>query len=552
MPRVPVHNLGAVGVNRDLPVSDLPPEAWTHLQNARVTEGGIEKFYGSARTLGTSSTPLAIQPYWAAFAQNATDAYWLLLGATAAYAMDSNSPFTQTNVTRTVGGAYAATETERWQGGMFGGIYIVNNGVDVPQMWSAISPSTPLANLTNWNAVRRCKSIRPYNRFLVALNLTISGAVFPHDVLWSHPADAGSVPSSWDETDLTKDTGRNSLSDSQGLIVDGLQLRDAFMIYKEDAVWGMQYVGGTYVMKFWRILKDSGLMAKNCVTHFKDNAEMHFCVGPDDVFIHNGQNAQSIINKRLRKWLFNQIDGTYYERSFTVANQSRQEVWFCYPESGETACTQALVWNWADNKWSQRDLFKISSASATRNSAATRGTLCIMNGLVSGDSLASWDAASGTWDTEVDSWETRAYSPLNPRLVSFDRSGSRFAYTEDLTYQLDGTSYNVVMERLGLSIIGQDRNGQPKNDNEIIKLLTELWPKFEGDVGTTVNIEIGTQFGPNEAINWGTPYPFVVGTDKKINCFRSGKFISLRFSWQSQYFVRLVNYEMQIEKVGRY
>jgi hypothetical protein len=175
-----------------------------------------------------------------------------------------------------------------------------------------------------------------------------------------------------------------------------------------------------------------------------------------------------------------------------------------------------------------------------------------MAGLVSGDTLASWDAATGTWDTETDSWEARAYSPLNVRLVSFDRSGAKFAYTEDLTYQLDGTSYNVVMERQGLSVIGQDRQGQPKNDNEVVKLLTELWPRFEGDTGAVINIEIGTQMGPNDAVFWGTPYQFVLGTDKKINCFRSGKFISLRFSWQSQYFARLINYEMQIEKAGRY
>lgn len=555
MPRVRIDNLGAFGVNRDLPASSLPPEVWTHLQNARVSEGGCEKAYGSVRTLGTDSTPLAIQPYWAGFAQNATDAYWLLMGANKVYAQAATSPFTQTNVTRQSVGVdvdYSATETEGWTGAMYGGIYIANNAVDVPQMWSVLSPSTKLANLSNWDTNRRCKSLRAYDRFLIALNLTISGNPFPHDVLWSHPADGGSVPISWDEADVTRDAGRYSLSDSQGLIVDGLQLRDRFIIYKEDAVWGMKWIGGTFVMQFGRVLDQAGLMSKNCVAAFKDNAEMHFAVGTDDVYIHNGQNAQSILNKRLRRWLFNAIDGTYFERSFVVAYPPRQEIWFCFPESGEQACTQALIWNWVDNKFSQRDLYKISSSGATRNTTATKGTLCIAGGLVAGDTLASWDAASGTWATETAAWDERGYSPLNVQLVGFERSGSKYAYVEDNGTQLDGTNYNVVMERTSLSIIGRDREGNPKNDNEVVKLLTELWPRFEGDAGTVINIEIGTQMSPNSAINWGTPYTFTIGTQKKINPYKSGKFLSVRFSWSSEKWARLINYEMQIEPAGTY
>lgn len=555
MPRVRVDNLGRIGVIKDTPATNLPPEAWTALQNARVTEGGVEKFYGEALTLNTESAALSVQPYWLAYAQSPANAFWLYLGANKVYVRDSADPFTDTNITRQSAGVdvnYSATEDVKWNGGMFGGVYIANNSFDVPQYWAAISAGTKMANLTNWDSARRAKVVRPYGRFLVALNLTVSATEYPHDVLWSHPADAGNIPSSWDETDTTKDCGRYSLSDSQGVLVDGLQLRDAFMIYKEDATWMMQLIGGVYVMKFTRVLKESGLLAANCVTHFKDNAEMHFVVGVDDIYVHNGQSAQSILNKKLRRWLFNNIDGTYYKRSFVVPYPTRQEIWFCFPESGQSQPTQALVWNWAENKFSQRDLCKITTTNGTRSTVATQGVVCVAAGVVSSSTSSGWSADSSSWDSDSSTWEQRTYSPLNYQLVSADRSGSKRLYNLDTTNQFDGTNFNVVFERTGLSIIGRDREGQPKNDNEVVKLLTELWPRFEGEAGAEIAIEVGTQMGPNDAVSWGTPFTFTIGSQKKINPYRSGKFLSFRFSWSSAYWVRLVDYEMQIEPCGIY
>ena len=552
MPRVRVDNLGRIGVIKDTPATDLPPEAWTSLQNARATEGGMEKFYGDILTLGTDSAALSVQPYWLAYAQSPTTAYWIYFGAGKIYVRSSADPWTNTDITRASGGDYAATEDVKWNGGMFGGIYIANNGIDIPQYWAAINPATKMANLTAWDSNRRAKVIRPYGRFLVALNLTVSGVNYPHDVLWSHPADAGNIPNSWDETLTTKDTGRNSLSDSQGLLVDGLQLRDTFIIYKEDATWAMQLIGGQYIMKFTRVLKESGLMAPNCVTHFKNNAEMHFAVGTDDIYVHNGQTAQSILEKKLRKWLFNAIDGTYYKRSFVVPYPTRSEIWFCFPESGQTQPTMALVWNWQDNKFSQRDLCKITTTNGTRSTVATQGVTCIAPGVVSSSTNAAWSGDSEAWDSDTSTWEQRDYSPLNYQLLAADRSGSKRIYNMDSTTQFDGTNYRVMFERVGLSIIGRDREGQPKNDNEVVKLLTELWPRFEGTAGTEVSIEIGTQMGVNDATDWGTPFTFTIGSQQKINPYRSGKFISLRFSWSGSTWARLVNYEMQIESVGTY
>jgi hypothetical protein len=559
MPRIQVHNVGTLGLVADPPASDLPPEAWTYLLNARTTKHGIEKVGGDAATLGTSSsgTPsgAAIQPYWLLFAQGPSAGYWLLFGQQKIYVRESASPFVETNITRQSAGVdvnYSATEDLKWNASMYGGVCIANNGVDVPQFWAALSPSTKMANLTAWDANRRAKVLRPYGRFLVALDLTISGTNYPHDVLWSHPADAGSVPNSWDETDTTKDTGRHSLSDSQGFIVDGLGMRDGFIIYKEDAVWLMQRTNNAFIMRFQRLFDTPGLLTKDCVVPFKGNSEMHFVVGQDDVYVHNGQSAESVINDKYRKALFNAMDGAYYHRSFCVSYPLRREVWFCFPESGYNQPTQALIWNWDSNTFSMRDLYKLPTNALTRDTIAKRGVMCIAAGIVSHSTAASWDGDSASWDSDETSWDSREYSPLIRQLVAAERSGSKILYRMDQNTTFDTLDITTVFERKSLSIIGRDREGRPKNDNEVIKLVTELWPRFEGAAGTQISIYVGMQMSPNEAVSWGAPHTFIIGQDKKINPYVSGRFISLRFVVAGGEPVRLIDYELQLEVAGLY
>src|SRR5258706_476813 len=78
------------------------------------------------------------------------------------------------------------------------------------------------------------KIIRSFGPYLLALNVTKGANIYPHMVKWGHPADPGSVPSSWDETDETKDTGEKDLPDvTAGVIQDGLPLQGNFYVYKE-------------------------------------------------------------------------------------------------------------------------------------------------------------------------------------------------------------------------------------------------------------------------------------------------------------------------------
>ncbi|KKL76808.1 hypothetical protein LCGC14_2041240, partial [marine sediment metagenome] len=245
MPRIPIHNIGVGGIIKDIPPHLLPPEMWSDGQNMRFRDGKVVKFTGHEAVFD----PPSIAPYWAIAAQTAAEQFWLYAGLAKIYTVEQDG--THTEITR-ASGDYTGIAGDLWDGTVLAGIPVVTNGVDDPQSWSPIAAATPLVDLPNWPANTTCKHIRAFKNFLVALHITESGTVKPHMVKWSHPADPGSVPSSWDDTDATKDAGEVELADSQaGIIQDALGLRDILLIYKDNSIWGMQHIGGQFIFRFF-------------------------------------------------------------------------------------------------------------------------------------------------------------------------------------------------------------------------------------------------------------------------------------------------------------
>lgn len=306
MPLVRVPAAGQVGVNRDLSSHELPLNAWTDALNVRFLDGMAWQFYGHGEVFaGAPVVPYHVLPVNAGGVR-----YWVYAGLGKIYAVTGNgSSVVHTNLTRSSGGDYTGA-ANAWTSTLLSGIPILNpgNAVDVPQRWNLDIASGKFTALDNWPASTYCKVMRAYKNYLVALNVTKGTTPYPYMVKWSHPADPGAVPISWDETDATKDAGETDLADGYDPIVDGLALRDSLMIYKEASTWRMDFTGGPYVHKFQKVLGTSGLLSRNCVVEVDG---WHFCLTGSDVVIHDGQATQSVLDKQTRRFLF------HYTRVFT-------------------------------------------------------------------------------------------------------------------------------------------------------------------------------------------------------------------------------------------
>lgn len=351
--------LGAVGVITDSYGQDIPPHAWTSCRNVRFGPQGARAFNGQTQVFATENGSGApITPLWIKYFPDKTNPRWAYADNNNVYCIDNGTHY---KISRVAGGAYGAVD--RWQGTLFNGLGILNNGFDIPQVWGPIAGATPLIDLANWPTGYRCRFIKPFKEFLIAGHIYDGSVSHPHRILWSHPADPGTVPASWNVADATKDAGDFEADETPDAVVDGLQMGDQFCVYRENSIWAMQLTGDSQIMRKYRISDKTGAVWKDCVV---DIPPGHVVAGWEDVILHQGSEAsvRSLLDKRTRKWLVANQEVNYLHNAFIVPDMPEKEVWYCFPTLGYQYANLAMVINWGDGQVGFRDLPNVPFADA--------------------------------------------------------------------------------------------------------------------------------------------------------------------------------------------
>lgn len=500
---------GQYGVNRDLSTHELPSNVWTDAVNIRFIDGMASSVGGNLNLYTvTPITPFHVLPVDVSGVRT-----WLYAGEQKMYTIANGG--VHTNITRQTASIdvnYTATRNS-WTSSVLGGIPILNNGYDVPQMW----PLTGLASdLTNWPATNRAVAVRTYKNSLIALNITKGSTKYPYMVKWSHPAQAGTVPVTWDIADATKDAGEFDLSEGYDAIVDGLPLRDSFIIYKQASIWRMDYTGGIYVYRFQKIVSNQGALTRNCVAEVDGK---HFVFSNSDCIIHDGQTAVSVLDKVTRRDLFTQINPDYVERCFVFVNRLYNEVFACFPALGATICNKALVWNYVDKTVSFRDLSTVNHAD---------------NGPVDTSANNTWATITGTWASIVRKWGSQ-YPTLNRSLSVLATDGSYLV-------MLDGVN-------LPSSIPSLERRGLSLGEPESIKLVRSIRPRIYGTSGV-VSVYVGSSITPYADPTYAAPVSFNIGSTVSIDVMVTGRYIAVKFTAARAVVWRLDSYDIDVQKVG--
>lgn len=518
MPLVPVKQVGAIGVIKDVAQPELPLNAWTDALNIRFLNGSAAQFYGHSEVYNSPSVaPQFVMPVSIGSAK-----YWIYTTAAKTYAVTSSGgTATHTDIT------HATPRTgvvNQWTGCVFGGIPILNVGdaSKVPMYWD-MNLANKFVDLSNWPANTYCKALRPFKNFLVALNVTKTTTNYPHMIKWSQPADPGTLPTSWDHTDATKDAGEQPIAEGDGEIVDGGQLRDALIVYKERSAHRMDYVGGIFVMSNKQIFGMSGLMNRNCWVEFDG---YHLAVTSSDVVIHDGYNAQSVLDNKARRSFFQNIDETYKHLVFTFKNPFLNEIFIAYPAIGSTVCDRALVYNYKDKTVSYRALPNVNHAAY---------------GAVSNDLATSWAADADTWASDLTLWNGSDYTPGAARVLMASSDTKLFLL--DGSASFDGVIPSAYLERRGMTF----------DAPEMMKLIKGIRPLIRGNDGDTVLIKVGgNNTSPYAEPTWDTTMTHTIGTTISNDCMVSYRYPAIRFESGTAYQWILDSYQVDAENNGMY
>ena len=518
MPIVPIGPAGKIGVIRDTSSAELPPQAWTDARNVRFLDGSAFQSLGHGEIYaGPPITPYHVMPV-----NVGAERHWLYAGASKVYDVTSASgSVVHTNITQQDTGVdldYGGAPNA-WTSTSLSGIPILNPGNTsfYPQQWGL---SGRLADLTNWPNDTYCKSLRAFKSQLVALNVTKGSTNYPFMVKWSHPADPGGVPPSWDPTDATKDAGETDLAEGGDPIMDGLQLGGTFVIYKEHSVWRMDYTGGPFVQAFTKVLGSSGALNRNCIVEIDGR---HVVLTGDDVVTHDGQSAQSVLDRQARRALFQAIDAQATGRCFVFKNPFLNEVFVAFPEAGATIPNLALVWNYKDGTVGYRELPSIHHANF---------------GQVESGISQPWSADSSPWGSDVSAWNAAEYTPDASRVLMAADAGKLFLLDSSTTF--DGSLPTAFLERRGLALGGADSR----------KLVRGVRPRIQGANGETVTVRIGAANDPYSDPTYDTAMTYTIGSDHPCDCMVEGRFIAVRFEGGSAYSWRLDSYDLDVVRAG--
>jgi len=540
MPIKLVEEVGAIGAVADVSALKLPDGAWSDCENVRFDGYVARKVAGSRVVFGSLSTTA-----YSVFAHSNFDGtpFFCYAGLTSVFTVSNNTHFDITRQSATVSGtatnrAYTTDATELWTGGVFGGLLFLNNGLDVPQVQLTPTSSCRLSDLANWptTVTTRTNCLRAFKNFLVALDVTKGATRYRQMVKWSASADPLTVPSTWNEADTTSDAGETSLSDTDGTVIDCLPLRDVNIVYKEDSVYGMQYIGGAFIFRFYQIFKGVGLLSRRCVAAFE---QYHCFIGNDlDVYVHDGTTLRSIGQDKWRNWLNDNIDGTNYQRTFMVPNPVTTEIWIFVPTGDDDYCSKVLMWNWRKDTWGVRTVDNVSG-----------GDIGVIQ---STDYIENWDTVLTTWESEVRSWSEMSSIPPGKRLVLASPTRLTGLIETEIGSSEFGAALPFYLERQGMwaAPLKIDNNARVI-DLQSVKFIRRIRFRTVSVNSNNITFKVAVQSDVDSALVY-TATTKMIGTTAEVVVLKRGRFLSIRIESSQDVDFDLHAIEVESESSGMY
>lgn len=484
------------GLAADLPAYELAPNLWSSGVNVACRpfaerSGAYAAVYG-APTVAMRSLMNAVVGGVNFWLYNTKDHSYAVTGTT------------HSDITKGAGALSVVSRANQWSVGVFNGFPYANNGVNTPMYWDG-DVTHDFLEVPGWPAGSVAATVRTFGNFMLALNLSTAGGNFPDQVKWSSAAAAGSMPATW-AASATNDAGSLQLSDTAGGIIDGGPLGNGFAVYKARDAYLLEYRPDNFVFNSRILPIRRGVLARNCIASYRGR---HFIVTADgDAILTDGTGYESVIENRMQRFIFNQLDQSTFDAVFVVPYRKRSEILICFPSSGSSFCDLAAVWNYKDNTWSVRELPQIS---------------CAAPGIVS-DTMPSeaWDTDAGTWDSDSTIWNEQAAVVAEEKVV--------------LGQPLDGGANSAMLEldkgqtANGAAITARvSKYSMDMGDPTRVKLVRGVYPYLNADPGTQLFVRVGSQMEAAGPITWSPVVTWIAGSGQRADCFAQGKYISVEF-----------------------
>lgn len=486
---VPLTGLGQFGMITDIAPQELPPSAFTTAENVRFFNSAALSVLYPSITMNTVTKPsIAGARIMGLIGDSSGDIYYAL--ATGEFYKFSNSAHSDVSPSETL-------TASNWDSFAFNNSIVMHSEYNQPLIKS---PSDAVfITMPGWDSDWTCKKMVNYKNFIIALNTIENSAKYSQRIRWSDAAPPNEAPTSWDASDPEKLAGFNDLTDATAEIITAKTLNDILYVYTENEIFAMQYTGGSDLFSFRKVNSEISVINHNSVCAYKN---VHIILSRDNVYSFDGGSAVSIINDKVRDYLFESIDISHVDKIKLIANYRYNEVWVCYPtKSSGGSLDRAAVFNADSATWSFRDINGITDIVVTRRPSLDQRT---------------WDTATYPWKDADKPWLYRDYGGD----IILAAIGDDFVILDDSVEDDYATGNVALLERRYMDL---DDFGV---SSSAIKNFRSLFPSFEGE--GVVNISIGFSQVIGGAIRWSDVKPFDILEDIRLDFRASGRYMSIR------------------------
>lgn len=134
-------------------------------------------------------------------------------------------------------------------------------------------------------------------------------------------------------------------------IIGGATARGEIIIWTDQTVWTMQFVGGEDVFGFTQISGNAPLLAPN-LHAFANNTL--FWMSPSGFYAYDG--VVRIIPSPVQQYVLANMNATQTKKCFACTNSRYHEIWFFYVSTiddlNNDEIDRYVIYNWQDNTWS--------------------------------------------------------------------------------------------------------------------------------------------------------------------------------------------------------
>jgi len=273
-----------------------------------------------------------------------------------------------TDVTRTVGGAYAVAVHELWDFCQFGNMVIATTDGNAPQEFT-IGTSTDFAALSGSppNA-RRCSVV---GDFVVLSSLSAAGEA--NRIQWSAFNDATGWTVGTDQCDYQEFP--------DGGFVQGVSGGEIGIVFQDRAIRRMVYVGPPNIFEFQRISDNKGVMLRYSICK---SAGLTFFLSNDGFYKIDlsGQLSQIGAN-RVNTTVLDDLDTGSHRYMVGVADPTNPRVMWFYKSHAVSGnyFDKVIVYDWARDRWSPIELTAAMPTTMLQLSATLEGLDAVSSSL---------------------------------------------------------------------------------------------------------------------------------------------------------------------------